>query len=264
MKYIKKILKILLFLLLLTIIISFVIENMVVNTFSQEILSKKISGYLLDEIVYDVDINKLELIEQNIRNSSSAKNITSEFINTLIKNILNNEDKKINIEKDVDILISKYMSNEISNEKLKSIKEDVIEEMTNTEQNLQNNLLYSFGENYIIILKIYDIITNIYFRLIITVLCIINLVILFCLEKYEILKSIRNISIILTIVLMIILIIIKLLSNFIDQKLAGGWLQDINVNALIISIVMFAIISILLILINKNIKVKQEKDKEEI
>ncbi len=264
MKYIKKILKILLFLLLVTIIISFVIENMVVNTFSQEILSKKISGYLLDEIIYDVDINKLELIEQNIRKSSSAKNITSEFINTLIKNILNNEDKKINIEKDVDILISKYMSNQIPNEKLKSIKEDVIEEMTNTEQNLQNNLLYSFGDNYIIILTIYDIITNIYFRLIITVLCIINLVILCWLEKYEILKSIRNISIILTIVLIIILIIIKLLSNFIDQKLAGGWLQDINVNALIISIVIFAIISVLLILINKNIKVKQEKAKEEI
>ena len=264
MKYIKKILKILLFLLLVTIIISFVIENMVVNTFSQEILSKKISGYLLDEIIYDVDINKLELIEQNIRKSSSAKNITSEFINTLIKNILNNEDKNINIEKDVDILISKYMSNQIPNEKLKSIKEDVIEEMTNTEQNLQNNLLYSFGDNYIIILTIYDIITNIYFRLIITVLCIINLVILCWLEKYEILKSIRNISIILTIVLIIILIIIKLLSNFIDQKLAGGWLQDINVNALIISIVIFAIISVLLILINKNIKVKQEKAKEEI
>lgn len=255
MKYIKKILKILLFLLLLTIIISFVIENMVVNTFSQEILSKKISGYLLDEIIYDVDINKLELIEQNIRNSSSAKNITSEFINTLIKNILNNEDKKINIEKDVDILISKYMSNQIPNEKLKSIKEDVIEEMTNTEQNLQNNLLYSFEDNYIIILKIYDIITNIYFRLIIIVLCIINLVILCWLEKYAILESIRNISIILTSVLMIILIIIKLLSNFIDQKLAGGWLQDINVNALIISIVIFAIISVLLILINKNIKI---------
>ena len=255
MEYIKKILKILLFLLLVTIIISFVIENMVVNTFSQEILSKKISGYLLDEIIYDVDINKLELIEQNIRKSSSAKNITSEFINTLIKNILNNEDKKINIEKDVDILISKYMSNQIPNEKLKSIKEDVIEEMTNTEQNLQNNLLYSFGDNYIIILTIYDIITNIYFRLIITVLCIINLVILCWLEKYEILKSIRNISIILTIALMIILIIIKLLSNFIVQKLAGGWLQDINVNALIISIVIFAIISVLLILINKNIKV---------
>lgn len=255
MKYIKKILKILLFLLLVTIIISFVIENMVVNTFSQEILSKKISGYLLDEIIYDVDINKLELIEQNIRKSSSAKNITSEFINTLIKNILNNEDKKINIEKDVDILISKYMSNQIPNEKLKSIKEDVIEEMTNTEQNLQNNLLYSFEDNYIIILKIYDIITNIYFRLIIIVLCIINLVILCWLEKYAILKSIRNISIILTSVLMIILIIIKLLSNFIDQKLAGGWLQDINVNALIISIVIFAIISVLLILINKNIKI---------
>lgn len=73
MKYIKIVLKILLFLFLVTIIMSFASENIVVNTFSQEILSKKVSGYLLDEIVYDVNINELELIEDNIRNSKSTK-----------------------------------------------------------------------------------------------------------------------------------------------------------------------------------------------
>ena len=69
MKYIKILLKILLFIFLVMIIISFAVEDLVVNTFSQEILSKRVSGYLLDEIVYDVDINKLEVIEDNIRNS---------------------------------------------------------------------------------------------------------------------------------------------------------------------------------------------------
>lgn len=52
----------------------------------------------LDEIVYAVDINKLELIENNIRNSKSTKKITSEFINTLIQNIIDDRNTKINIE----------------------------------------------------------------------------------------------------------------------------------------------------------------------
>lgn len=46
----------------------------------QEILSKKVSGYLLDEIVYDVDINELGKIEDNIRNSKTTKKITAKFI----------------------------------------------------------------------------------------------------------------------------------------------------------------------------------------
>ena len=59
---------------------------------------------------------------------------------------------------------------------------------------------------------------------------------------------------------MIILIIIKLLSNFIVQKLAGGWLQDINVNALIIPIIISILVSILLILIDKITKEKRKNN----
>lgn len=263
MKYIKILLKILLFLFLLTIIISFVIENIVVNTFSQEILSKRVSGYLLDEIIHDVDINELELIENNIRNSKSTKKITAEFINTLIQNIINDRNTKINIENEVDILISKYMPNEISDEKLQNMRKNVIEQVTNTEERLQNNLLYGFGENYLIILKIYNVVTNIYFRIIIAILCVTNIAILCILEKYRTLKSIRNISIIITIIMLIILILIELLSNFIDQRLAGGWLQDINTNALILSITIGSVVSALLILISKNGKAKGKEEKIE-
>lgn len=252
MRYIKIVLKILLFLFLLTIIISFVTESIFVNTFSKEILSKKVSGYLLDEIVYDVDINKLQQIDNNIKNSRSTKKITSKFINTLIENIINDGNTKLDIESEIDILISKYMPNSISNEKLQNMKKNTIEQITNSEERLQNNLLYSFGEDYLIILKTYNVVTNIYFRIIIVALCIANMAILYVLEKHKALKSIRNISVIITIVMLIIFVLIRLLSNFIDQRLAGGWLQDINTTALTISIVVESIISIILTLINKT------------
>lgn len=261
MKYIKIVLKILLFVFLISIIISFVVKNIVVDTFSQEILSKKVSGYLLDEIVYDVDINELGAIENNIRKSKITKNITSKFINTVIQNIINNEKTKLDVENEVDMLISGYMPNEISKEKLQDIKENVIKQIINTQERLQDNLLYSFGDGYSIILKMYNIVTNVNFIIIISILSLVDIAILFLLEKQIVLKSIKNISLIITILMLVLLVIIKLLANFIDQRLAGGWLQQINANVLIISIIIGSIISILLVLIDKNVnfEVKEEK-----
>ena len=76
------------------------------------------------------------------------------------------------------MLISKCIPNEIANEKLKNIKKNVIEQIANTEERLRNNLLYGFGEDYLIILKIYNVVTNIYFRILISVLCIASILIL--------------------------------------------------------------------------------------
>ena len=52
---------------------------------------------------------------------------------------------------------------------------------------------------------------------------------------------------------------IKLLSNLIDQKLAGGWLQDINMKSLIIGIIVVAIICVLFFLLDRVIKLKCNK-----
>lgn len=105
MKYIKIVLKILLFIFLLAIIASFVTKSIVIDTFSQEILSKKISGYLLDEIFYDINTNNLGIIESNIKNSKITKKITSKFISTITQNIVKNENKKLNIEDEIKLLI---------------------------------------------------------------------------------------------------------------------------------------------------------------
>lgn len=258
MKYLKIILKILLTLLLIVITMSYIIENIVVETFSQEILAKKISGYVLDEIIYDFDIDELGKIENYIRSSKEAKKITTKFINTIINNILYNQDIQMDVEKEMDSLVSQNIFQEISKEKLNTIKEYVIKQITNTEERLEGNLLRAFGNDYLIILKTYNLLTNIYFKIIIILLCIIDIVILILLEKFEILKFARTCSLIITIFSLIILGIIKLLANFIDQHLAGGWLQNINVSYLIVIIVIEAIISLLLVIIEKKFEIKEK------
>ena len=105
---------------------SFVIKHIVIDTFSQEILSKKVSGYLLDEIVYDVDINELGKIEDNIRNSKTTKKITAKFIETVVENVIGNEKIKMDIENEVDILIKDYMPKETSEEKLQNMRKNTI------------------------------------------------------------------------------------------------------------------------------------------
>ena len=150
-KCIKVILTILLTVSLILITMSFIIENTVIKTFSQEILSKKISSYFLDEIVYDVDINNLERIENNIRNSQYTDKITSKFIQTIVKNIGYNENIKFDISKEIDSLILENMPN---NEKVNSTKEYMNKNIVNIEKNLEENLIDSFGNYYLPILKL--------------------------------------------------------------------------------------------------------------
>lgn len=78
-------------------------------------------------------------------------------------------------------------------------------------------------------------------------------IILIVLEKSRALKSIRNVSLITTIFLIVMFIIIKLMTDFIDRKFAGGWLQEINTDSLTIFIILGVIISGLLFLIYKHI-----------
>ena len=217
-KCIKILLSILLTLGLILITMSFIIENIVVKTFSQEILSKKISGYFLDEIIYDVDTNTLEKIEYNIRNSKHTSKITSKFIQTITKNVAYNENINFDISKEIDLLISENMPKNLYNEKVNSTKEYLNEKIVNTEKTLEENLVYSFGDYYITILKLYNILTNTYFRIVMLLTFIISIIGLVMMEKYKSLKAIQISSLITAIITGIVFVAIKLLSNFIDVK----------------------------------------------
>ena len=253
MKYIKIVLKILLLLCFIVMSMSFVIKHIVIDTFSQEILSKKVSGYLLDEIVYDVDIDELGKIEDNIRNSKTTKKITAKFIETVVENVIGNKKIKMDIENEVDTLIKDYMPKETSEEKLQNMRKNTIKQITRIENGLQDGLMEDSENTYLMIFKIYNLLTNIYFRISILIVTVILEIVLIGLEKFRALKSIRNVSLITTVFMIMIFILIKLMTDFIDQKFAGGWLQEINTESLTISIILGVIISSLLFLIYKHI-----------
>lgn len=259
MKYIKITLKIFLFLFLITLIMSFIGERIVVDTFSQEILSKKISGYVLDEIIYDVDINELKKIDYDIVNNKLMKEITSKFIYTITENIIYNKNINFDIKNEVDNLISQTMFNYFSNEKIQEIKTYVIEKLVGVQENLQDSLLSSFSDKYLIVLRLFNYGTNFYFRLVIFILFFINIVILCFIEKIKVINSFKIINLLVLIFMLFGFIGIKLLSNLIDQKLAGGWLQDINMKSLIIGIIVVAIICVLFFLLDRVIKLKCNK-----
>lgn len=259
MKYIKITLKIFLFLFLITLIMSFIGERIVVDTFSQEILSKKISGYVLDEIIYDVDINEIKKIDYDIVNNKLTKEITSKFIYTITENIIYNKNINFDIKNEVDNLISQTMFNYFSNEKIQEIKTYVIEKLVGVQENLQDSLLSSFSDKYLIVLRLFNYGTNFYFRLVIFILFFINIVILCFIEKIKVINSFKIINLLVLIFMLFGFIGIKLLSNLIDQKLAGGWLQDINMKSLIIGIIVVAIICVLFFLLDRVIKLKCNK-----
>lgn len=259
MKYIKITLKIFLFLFLITLIMSFIGERIVVDTFSQEILSKKISGYVLDEIIYDVDINELKKIDYDIVNNKLMKEITSKFIYTITENIIYNKNINFDIKNEVDNLISQTMFNYFSNEKIQEIKTYVIEKLVGVQENLQDSLLSSFSDKYLIVLRLFNYGTNFYFRLVIFILLFINIVILCFIEKIKVINSFKIINLLVLIFMLFGFIGIKLLSNLIDQKLAGGWLKDINMKSLIIGIIVVAIICVLFFLLDRVIKLKCNK-----
>ncbi len=259
MKYIKITLKIFLFLFLITLIMSFIGERIVVDTFSQEILSKKISGYVLDEIIYDVDINEIKKIDYDIVNNKLMKEITSKFIYTITENIIYNKNINFDIKNEVDNLISQTMFNYFSNEKIQEIKTYVIEKLVGVQENLQDSLLSSFSDKYLIVLRLFNYGTNFYFRLVIFILFFINIVILCFIEKIKVINSFKIINLLVLIFMLFGFIGIKLLSNLIDQKLAGGWLQDINMKSLIIGIIVVAIICVLFFLLDRVIKLKCNK-----
>ncbi len=254
-KCIKVILTILLTVSLILITMSFIIENTVIKTFSQEILSKKISSYFLDEIVYDVDINNLERIENNIRNSQYTDKITSKFIQTIVKNIGYNENIKFDISKEIDSLILENMPN---NEKVNSTKEYMNKNIVNIEKNLEENLIDSFGNYYLPILKLYNILTNSYFRIVMILTCIITIIVLAIIEKNKALKTVQISSMFTMTFTIITFIIIKLLSKFIDQRFAGGWLSNINLRLMLIFIIIEFIISLALFITRKKLKCSNE------
>ena len=244
MKQVKSILKIFLTILFIIITMSFAVENIITKTIAENLVAKKISGYILDEVIYNFDIDTLGKIEDKVRNSKYIQEITAKYLDILISNCINNENKEFNINNEINKILDKELDEYLSPEKKKEIMNYVGKQGTRISEILQKNVSDGFDTyNFRGYFETYNVITSPVTRILILIFITADIVLLIILEKKKALKAIKNSLIIIAIITAICAILIKLGTRFIGQHYTGGWIDNININILIYLFIAEIIIS---------------------
>lgn len=250
--FIKIILKILLPIFLLLITMSFILENMAVETISDDILVKEVSGYMLDEIIDEVDNDNLSEIAEKIENSPYMEEITEKYLD-----VLSGKSENINIEEEINQILDEDLKGEIP----ENIKEDVRSYVSEKSEEVENKLeIGTEGDSVTKILNIYGKITSFEFRVTLIILCLLDVILLVVLEKQNVLKTIGITMFIVAIISILVLIIINILSTYIKQRLSGGWIDNINLNSLIGCIIAEVIIGFILLIITRVLNKKEKNE----
>ena len=90
------------------------------------------------------------------------------------------------------------------------------------------------------------------------ILCI-DIIILIILQKLNVFKNLKISSIVAGIITVIFLLLVRLLRNYIDQNFSGGRLNNINTSSLLIFAIVWIILSIIFIVLDKRMKSRVEK-----
>lgn len=249
----KILLKIILTLSLITLTISIITQNVVVTTLSNDIVAKKITGLVLDKTINDIDTDKLGLLEQALVKSGYIEKITQKYIDNEINNIINNTNNKIDTTNDINNMLDEYLTGLVPSQSLEEIKEYVNEKALTIRDNIQLASDNMFSEKYKPVLQIYRTLTSSFLKTVTIILSILSAFILVILEKKKVVKTFAHISLIISLISLIMYITISLASNYIDQNIMGGLLNEINLNLPLTIFITLLIVSIILTVLNKTI-----------
>ncbi len=239
---IKIILKIVLPILLFIITMSFVIENVAVKTISKDILTKRVSGYMLDEIINEVDNDTLYEIAGKIENSPYMEEITGKYID-----ILTGKSENIDITEEINQILEEDLQNEIP----ENVKSNIKSYVSEKSEEIENRLEIGIEGTTTQVLNIYGQFTSFEFRITCIILCLLDIIGLIVLEKQQVLKTIQISMFITAIISMIVFIGFKILSTYIEQDLSGGWIDNINLNMLVGCIIVEVILGFIVLIIRK-------------
>ena len=248
----KILLKIILTLSLIALTISIITQNIIVTTLSNDIVAKKITGLVLDKTINDIDTDKLGLLEQTLVKSGYIEKITQKYIDNEINNIINNTNNKIDTTNDINNMLDEYLTGLVPSQSLDEIKEYVNEKALTIRDNIQLASDNMFSEKYKPVLQIYRTLTSSFLKTVTIILSILSAFILVILEKKKVVKTFAHISLIISLISLIMYITISLASNYIDQNIMGGLLNEINLNLPLTLFITLLIVSIILIVLNKT------------
>lgn len=249
----KILLKIILTISLITLTISIITQNVVVTTLKNEIVAKKINSLILDKTINDIDTDKLGLLEKAIVKSGYIEKITQKYIDNEINNIINNTNNKIDTTDDINNMLDEYLTGLVPSQSKEEVKEYVNEKVLTIRDNIQSASDNTFNEKYKPVLQIYNILTSKILKTVTIILSILSTFILVILEKKKVVKILSHISLILSLTSLIMYITISLATNYIDQNIMGGLLNQINVSLPLKLFIILLIASIILQVLNKTI-----------
>lgn len=188
--------------------ISCVMKSVVVKVISDDVLSRVISTRMMDVIFEDIkglDTQQFITIQESIAKSEAIQNITSDYLDAIIKATVSKE----TIDSP-DISVYFALLSEETKETLKQFGYDINDELTNRmKRKMQekekdivkvlddsiDHLTYQMSSSQIMIFKMYDVMTSLIFQLILVILLLIFMYKIYV-YHHEIVSFLLSISIV--------------------------------------------------------------------
>ena len=243
-KFLKFILTFVLFVLITILCLSFSLKEVVIDTLSKEVVSGKIVEEVTDLIRNYVgdDYSTLHKLEENIKNSDAIYNITNEYIDSITKDVISNNDiKNIDANKYIEKIIdeNKEVLEEngvhITKDNLEKIKEELDNnKLDNIYVNVVNNVKNNITKEEKGFIRMYNKFITPSFRFIIFI-CIIITIILIAFIKKTYYRWMYNLSIALILSGIILSFVSSLVTDFIKGLISykTSLITNINLNSIV-------------------------------
>ena len=113
---------------------SFIIENVAVKTISNDILTRRVSGYMLDEIIDEVDNDTFYEIAEKIEGSPYMEEITGKYLDALT-----GKSENIDITEEINQILEQE---DLQNEIPEDIKDDIRSYVSEKSEEIEDSFLY--------------------------------------------------------------------------------------------------------------------------
>lgn len=255
----KKVINVLLIIgisiLYLLIVGNYIINNSLYNVISNTFTSKRISSNIITAVynkVPNISINKLSDLQVKLEKSPYIDSISKKYIDTMVEDIKTGKPSRVNIDYELDELVSS-MSDEFSKLELVKIRQEINNSDINSVYEYSFNKLVSNNNSLsIFILKVYNLTCS--YIYLFYILLVIFIVILFIINMKQKLRIFGITFSILSVVSLIFMIFEKQVLEKKLMVLLNESSELININIFYILTAVFVVLSILLLFFHNKVK----------
>lgn len=232
---------------------NYIINKNLYSTISSMFTGKRVSSYIITAVynkIPNMPIEKLGSIQSSIESSLYMDDISEKYVNAMVKDIQTGEASRVNIDDEIDKIMS-TLDGDFSKLELFKIKQEI--------KNLDFNSIYEYSFDSVVnnnfvkpILKVYNI-TNKY-KYVFCILLVVSLISLFLMNKTRKFKIFAYTFCALGVMSLIFILFERF---FLEQKLMLLMNESsyiININIFYVFMIIFLVAAILLFILSTKVK----------